>query len=203
MNKSPTRGRRAGKSETRESILAAARSRFFAEGYDAVTLRSIAADAGVDVALVSYWFGSKKGLFAAVMNLAASPAEMVARALPGAADAIAERIILVLVGTWDNAATGNPLRAAAAAAANDPSIARLLAGALERELVDPIAERIGGEDARARASAFCTCVSGIVFSRYILGVEPIASMRVEEIVRRMAPALQRTLDLPAREALTE
>jgi hypothetical protein len=137
------------------------------------------------------------------MNLTVSPAEMLAQALPGPADAIAERVVGTLVAGWDDAATGNPLRTAVAAAANDPSIARLVAGALERELVDPIAERIGGEDARARASAFCTCVSGIVFSRYILGVEPIASMRVEEIVRRMAPALQRTLDLPAREALTE
>src|SRR3954447_18671652 len=97
MNNSPTRGRRAGKSETRDAILAAGRARFFADGYDAVTLRSIAADAGVDVALVSYWFGSKKGLFAAAMDLAVSPAEMLARALPGPVDAIAERIVLVLV----------------------------------------------------------------------------------------------------------
>jgi AcrR family transcriptional regulator len=197
MNKSPTRGRRAGKSKTRESILAAARARFFAEGYDAVTLRSIAADAVVDVALVSYWFGSKKGLFAAVMNLTSSPAEMLAHALPGPAEGIAERVVRTLVATWDTAATGNPLHTAVAAAANDPSIARLLAGALERELVDPIAERIGGADARARASAFCTCVSGIVFSRYMIGVEPIASMEPEEVVRRVAPALQRALDLPA------
>ena len=34
-----------------------------------MTLRSIAAAAGVDVALVSYWFGSKRGLFAAALEL--------------------------------------------------------------------------------------------------------------------------------------
>jgi AcrR family transcriptional regulator len=36
----------------------AARARFLAEGYQSVTLREVAADAGVDVALISYYFGS-------------------------------------------------------------------------------------------------------------------------------------------------
>lgn len=196
MNKSPGRGRRSGKSETRDSILAAARARFFADGYEAVTMRSIAAEAAVDVALVSYWFGSKKGLFAAAMNLAVSPAEILEGALAGPDDEVAQRVIGRLVSLWDDPATAGPLRAASSAAAGDPAMGRLVAVALERELVDRLAEHLGGEAARERASAFCTCVSGIVFSRYILRVEPIASMEPDEIVRRLAPALQRTLELP-------
>ena len=58
-----TRARNA--QETRADILAAARTRFGAEGYERTTLRAVAADVGVDPALVIRYFGSKQDLFAA------------------------------------------------------------------------------------------------------------------------------------------
>ena len=58
-----TRARNA--QETRADILAAARARFGAEGYERTTLRGVAADVGVDPALVIRYFGSKQDLFAA------------------------------------------------------------------------------------------------------------------------------------------
>src|SRR6201993_4891326 len=53
---------------TRADILAAARLRFGSEGYDRTTLRAVAADVGVDPALVIRYFGSKKDLFAAAAD---------------------------------------------------------------------------------------------------------------------------------------
>jgi DNA-binding transcriptional regulator YbjK len=50
--------------QTRADILAAARRRFAAEGFERTTLRAIAADVGVDAALVIRYFGSKQDLFA-------------------------------------------------------------------------------------------------------------------------------------------
>jgi AcrR family transcriptional regulator len=196
MNTLPTRGRRAGKSETRDAILAAARARFLADGYDAVTLRSIAADAGVDVALVSYWFGSKRALFAAAMDLTVSPADALDAALAGDDAGIAERVIGTLVSVWDDAASGAPLRAAATAAASDPIVGGLVAEAVERELIDGVAARLSGPDARDRAAAFCTGTAGIIFLRYILRVEPLATMPADRLVRLLAPALQTALALP-------
>jgi hypothetical protein len=61
---------------------------------------------------------------------------------------------------------------------------------VRREIVDRIAERIGGEDASARAAIFSGQMSGIIFSRYLLGVEPLASMSLDELVERLGPALQ-------------
>ena len=70
-------GRRPGPSSTREEIARAAREQFAAEGYDRVTLRAIAAQAGVDAALVAYFFGSKRELFDEVIGLPSdSPALM-------------------------------------------------------------------------------------------------------------------------------
>ena len=53
---------------TRSEILCAARRRFLAESYENVGLRDIAGDVGVDVALVSRYFGSKDALFREVMR---------------------------------------------------------------------------------------------------------------------------------------
>jgi AcrR family transcriptional regulator len=173
-----------------------ARERFFEDGYASVTLRSIAAAAGVDVALVSYWFGSKRALFAAAMDLTVSPADALDAALAGDDAGIAERVIGTLVSVWDDAASGAPLRAAATAAASDPIVGGLVAEAVERELIDGVAARLSGPDARDRAAAFCTGTAGIIFLRYILRVEPLATMPADRLVRLLAPALQTALALP-------
>src|SRR3954452_24351808 len=56
-------------SDTKAAILAAARTRFAAEGYSSASVRAIASDVGVDAALVVRYFGSKPGLFAAATDL--------------------------------------------------------------------------------------------------------------------------------------
>jgi AcrR family transcriptional regulator len=52
---------------TRRSLVRAARRRFATDGYRATTVRQIAADAGVNVALINRYFDSKEGLFEACM----------------------------------------------------------------------------------------------------------------------------------------
>lgn len=63
------RGRRpADHGDTETSIRRAALRRFAESGFEAARLRDIAADAGVDAALISYRFGSKMGLWKAVVE---------------------------------------------------------------------------------------------------------------------------------------
>ncbi|WP_439571053.1 TetR/AcrR family transcriptional regulator [Sphingomonas sp.] len=71
---SERRGRgRPKETETDTSALIArsALLRFAAQGYDGTSLREIAGDAGVDVALVAYRFGGKEGLWKAIVSQAA------------------------------------------------------------------------------------------------------------------------------------
>jgi AcrR family transcriptional regulator len=199
MNKSqaPTgRGRRPGKPETRGEVLGVARRRFLAEGYQAVTLRSIAAEAGVDVALVSYFFGSKKGLFGAALALPANPPEVLLQALPGDPATLPERVLTALLRVWDDPEQGGPLRVMVLAAVQDPELSRLLKEVLEREMIDRIAEHIGGADARFRAGAFTTQLAGVVFARYVLRLDPVAAMTVDELTRHLAPGLRAALHGP-------
>ncbi len=170
-----------------------ARRRFLVDGYQAVTMRSIAAEAGVDAALISYFFGSKQGLFAAALTLAANPAQVLGAALPGDPETLPERLLRALVTTWDDEEAGAPLRVMARAAAADPSVGRLVREFVQREMVDRVAERIGGRDARHRAGVLTMQLSGVIYSRYVLAVDPAATMPVDELVRLLAPGLRATL----------
>jgi AcrR family transcriptional regulator len=189
MNK-VARGRRPGQPDTRAQVLDAARRRFLAEGYHAVSLRAIAADAGVDVALISYFFGSKRGLFAAVLALPVNPPDVLRAALPGDLATLPERVLRALLETWDDPKRSSQLRVIVATAVQEPDLRRLLTELLEREMIGLLAEHLGGTDATSRAAAFGTQLAGVVFTRYILGLEPIASMRADELVRHLAPGLR-------------
>jgi AcrR family transcriptional regulator len=193
MNKPTGRGRRAGSPDTREQILAAAKSRFLSDGYQATTMRAVAADAGVDVALVSYYFGAKQGLFGSAMALPVNPAEVVAPLLDGDLETLAERLLSSLLMVWDDPVTGAPLQEMARTATVEPDLNRVVREAVGREIIDKLAARIGGPDADQRAGAFSAQMAGVIFSRYILRLEPIASMSVEDVVRRLAPSLALTI----------
>src|SRR4051794_36587391 len=56
--------------KTRQLLLDAALRRFASDGYAATTVRDIADDAGVNVALISRYFESKEGLFEVCLTTA-------------------------------------------------------------------------------------------------------------------------------------
>jgi AcrR family transcriptional regulator len=196
MNKSRGRGRPRGRTRTRADILDVARRRFLTDGYDRVTVRSIAAEAGVDPALISYHFGSKKGLFGAAMQLSANPPELLASALPGPLNTLPERLVHTVLDAWDDPERGASLRALAQAAIREPDVARLFREMAEREMVGRIAERLGGADASRRAAVAASQMAGLIFVRYVLRVEPLASMPADELAARVAPAMRAALAGP-------
>jgi AcrR family transcriptional regulator len=185
------RGPKANPGKARAAILDAARSEFGKRGFDGATLRSIAREAEVDVALVSYYFGSKSELFVASLNLPVNPAVVLPSVLAEGLDGAAARLLGVLLDVWDDPATGAPLIAMMRSVSTQASLLREF---IESQLVAAIAEAIEGPDAELRAGAFTSQVFGLVLERYVLGVEPLASARHEEIVRLIGPTLQRYLD---------
>ncbi|HEX3783985.1 MAG TPA: TetR family transcriptional regulator [Pseudonocardiaceae bacterium] len=196
MNKRRGRGRPTGGIDTRGDILTAARGRFLSDGYERVTLRSIATAAGVDAALISYHFGSKRGLFAACMQLSANPADVLVDALSGPRNGLPERLIGNIVRVWDDPAAGASLRALAEAAVSEPDVSRLFREMAEREMITRIAERLGGADASRRAAVAASQLIGMIFIRYVLQLEPLASMPPDELVARTAPPLRAALTGP-------
>lgn len=54
--------------DKRQHLLQVAELLFAQQGYEAVSVRHLAKEAGVNLAMISYYFGSKEGLFAALIE---------------------------------------------------------------------------------------------------------------------------------------
>src|SRR5690606_38603803 len=65
--------RRPGQSGAKETSLEATRAGFADAGFGKTSIRAIAADAGVDQALVHHYFGTKQQLFAKVVEMPVDP----------------------------------------------------------------------------------------------------------------------------------
>ena len=193
MSSARPRGRRPGSSGTREAILAAARERFAAHGYDRTRMRDVAADAGVDAALVHYFFKSKDGLFVAAMELPFRPAEVIAPVLAEGVDGLGERMARRMLTVWDEPANQAALLAIVRGAGAHPGAALALREFVLSEIVGRLAATLDGD--QLRATLVASQVVGVIALRYIARVEPLASLDREEVVRLVAPTLQRYLDL--------
>jgi AcrR family transcriptional regulator len=186
MNKS--RGRPAGHPDTKARIAAAGRELFLRHGYRATTVRAIAGRAGVDSALIGYHFGSKQGLFARCLDLSCVAPGTLDAALTGDRAGLADRLLTAVLTLWDaNSPAANRLAAA------DADTMRALRDFLERELIRKLAEFLGGSDATARAAAAVTILGGVIFTRYLNPIHPLATQPAAETRRRLAGPLRAAL----------
>lgn len=186
-------GRRPGSTDTRGQILDAARAEFASRGYEKATMRGIARTAGVDAALVHHYFGSKDRVFVAALEFPIEPAAVLEQ-VAGDPAGVGERLARFVVGLWEVPQTRERLLAVVRTVASNEDMAALLRGFAGPRLVAPLAARIGGgAEAEARVEMALAQVIGLAMARYVIKVEPVASMGSEELVALLAPALQRFL----------
>jgi AcrR family transcriptional regulator len=190
------RGRRPGATRTRDQIAAAARRLFAERGYDRTSVRAIAAEAGVDPALVGHFFSSKERLFLEVVELPFRSVEVVARLTAGDPSAAGARLAEFVLGVLEDPAGRARVTAMVRAAASEPRAAEALRQIITRQVLGPVARALGAEDAELRASLAGSQVVGLVMARYVVGVEPLASRPAAEVAAAIAPTLQRYLMEP-------
>jgi AcrR family transcriptional regulator len=186
------RGPRADAADTRGAVLQAARARFAAHGYDGTRLRDVAADADVDVALVSYFFGSKDGLFAAAMELPINPAQLVEELVGEGSDRLGERLVRTILARLDEAG-GTAFVGLVRSAATNEQAAELLRGFVEREMLGRLALAVDAPDPELRAALAGSQVVGMIMARYVVGVRPLAEADAETLATAIGPTLQRYL----------
>src|SRR4029453_15601222 len=186
-------GRRPGPSGTREAILAAASRHFAEHGYDRASLRRIAAEAGVDQKLIAHFFGSKQQLFVAAVGLPFNPGEVLPAILAGDPDSVGERLAALLVEVLEQPELHQRLTGVVRAAASAPEVARMLREFLTRELFGPAAKLLGTEDGPFRPNLVGSQIVGLVMARYVVAIEPLATMPPSAVAAAVAPTLQRYL----------
>ena len=195
-------GRRGGDSGTREAILAAARARFGDLGYDRTTIRGIAADAGVDPALVHHFYGTKESLFAAAMRLPLNPGDVVEAVLKAAPDdqgpVLGEHLMRTLLGIWDVA----EIRAAFLGMLRSSLTSEQATSMLREFVTSVILSRIaevaqqaapGGGDAEYRAALVASQVLGLALTRYVLELDPLKQASTDDLAAAIGPTLDRYL----------
>lgn len=187
------RGRPRGGTDSRERIIAAAVDEFGEQGYGGTTVRSIAARAGVDSALVHHYFGTKADLFAEAVGIPLRPDIDVPGILAGSHDEVGERLVRYVLDAFEQPDIRRRgvmlMRTAIGSRLTTP----LLAGFLSRELIGRIAKTLGVEDAELRATLVASQMAGLLLTRYVLKIAPIATASVDELVARIGPNVQRYL----------
>jgi AcrR family transcriptional regulator len=186
-------GRRPGQTQTRADILAAARSQFAARGYGGATIRGIAAEAGVNPALVHHFFGSKDQVFVAALNLPFNPSKLVETILDGPRDRIGERILRLFLGLWRDQETQAPFLALLRSVAGSPEVAVQLRTFMETAVLAKVAAAL--DVPALRLTAVAAHMMGIAMVRYVLAAEPMASATDDEVVELVAPVIQRYFEV--------
>src|SRR4051812_6274307 len=187
-------GRRPGNPDTREAVLAAARGAFAERGFDGATIRGIATAAGVDPALVHHYFGSKDKLFLAAVQAPADPEELLPEVLAGGPDDLGKNLLRTFVRVWDG-----PARPAGLALVRSAVGSEWTAKLLREFLVARVLRRVVGTldvpqaERDARGALVASQLVGLVMTRYVLRIEPLASASVDDLVEALAPTLQRYL----------
>ncbi len=177
--------------KTEAKLLDAATALFWNRGFSNVPLRDVSKAAGVDVALVSRYFGSKRGLFAATLNTAFDWPELLAADDPsvvaiakyaapdaGAADTAAVRMIVM------NAA--------------DPEVGDLVREGLQVKLLKPLQDKMGGgEGAAQRLALFIAVILGASMARQSLQLPGVADVPPETYAAQLRQLVDAALTFEA------
>ena len=190
-------GRRPGNQDTREAILEAARSAFSERGFDGASIRAIATSAGVDPALVHHYFGSKDQLFLATLQAPINPEEFIPKIFEPGIEGVGERLVRTFLTVWDSPA-GTAAAALIRSAVQHEWSARMLREFLVTQILRRAQRELDLDPAEApvRAALVATQMAGLGMIRYIIKVEPMASMPAEDVIRHVGPTIQRYLKGP-------
>jgi AcrR family transcriptional regulator len=191
-------GRPAGNSDTRGRILANARVLFARNGIRNTSIRAVAAAAGVDSALVHHYFGTKEKLFAAAVHIPIDPMNIIGPLREVPVEELGHKIPSMLLPLWDSELGAGFIATLRSILAG--SEANLFRSFIEDVIAVEVGTRIDNPPGTGiiRIQFVASQLVGVLMARYILDLEPFASLPPQQIADTIAPALQRYLtgDLP-------
>jgi len=189
------RGRRpSGEGDSRQAILDAARELFAEKGFERTTMRAVGERAGVDPALISYWFGSKDGLLLEAVTLPLDIETVLAdldASRPGAD--IVRRVL--------TAADGSAMVRSRAVAfirigLSHEHVAGLLREVISRRVLATLSPLAAPDHRELRAALIGSHMAGLIMGRYVVQIPALAGADREQLVVAMAPDIQHYLTGP-------
>ncbi|MEV0525933.1 TetR/AcrR family transcriptional regulator [Streptomyces sp. NPDC050439] len=174
-----------GVPSTREAIMRSAADLFAEQGFRRASLRSIAANAGCDPALIGHYFPSKEDLFTAVVAETVRPAEVLREAVGRRDPDAAEWLLRNAVADWDDQVQRTRILGVLRSAL-DLSAAE---SRLRQSLVpEGVAE---DEDGEMRLALISSLFVGVVMARHLelLPAELAKDGGSDELVRTLMPVV--------------
>jgi AcrR family transcriptional regulator len=187
-----------GESGTRAAILEAARRRFAEHGYQGATIRSIAAEAGVDPALVHHFFQSKERLFVIAMRFPIVPSELLSGLSDVDRDQLGPALVRAVLEVWERPETRSQSLALIRSALTNERAATMLRGFVTGAILDAVAGFTAAGDAEYRASLVGSQIVGLAVARYMVGLEAIVDAARDDLVAAVGATVQRYLTGPVR-----
>ncbi|MEV0382835.1 TetR family transcriptional regulator [Nonomuraea sp. NPDC050643] len=166
MSPQVTEARPRDREATRERILRAARELFGEQGYEQVTVRMIAAAAEANIALVGRYFGSKAGLFGAVLQ-----GEPTFSALFEGDPATLPRRLAEYAAERMEHPPESPILRTLERSARHPEVQAVARERLLTAVLQPLEAELAGPDAHARARMATSVFLGIGAMRRRIGPE--------------------------------
>ncbi|MDO6143062.1 TetR/AcrR family transcriptional regulator [Paenarthrobacter aurescens] len=188
------RGRRSAGDHSREAILATARKLFAEQGFEGTSLRQVARESSVDPAMVHHFFRGKDELFAASVELPADPAEVLAGVETLDPAVRAQAIVRAVLRLWEGPAQHGMVAFVRGTIGSKAKTA-LMREMVNRTILSKIMAGLPGssEEVRVRGNLVATQVVGLMLVRYVIRLEPLASADPDDVVRWVAPNIQRYL----------
>lgn len=207
------RGPRGARGKMREQIKRVAESQFIARGYDGTTMRSIAKGAGCDPAMVSYYFGSKQRLFRNCFDLPLDPLQQILQLWEPGLEGIADRLLDFAFTLYEERLTKDRMKALMRALITDSETTQRFRAYMSENLLKGGAEVLNtlqiasGQEVneeletnfQALIEILMSMIYGVATMRYIVQLEPVASMERSELQNRLAPILQTQIENLAHE----
>lgn len=174
--------------DRRTAILDAARAQFAAQGFGGTSMRAIAREAGVDVSLISHYFGDKASLLVATMELPVNPIEKIALVIEDGPDGMAERLLRTFLGAWDQHRDifSSMIRTTLGSGDVQAPMFQLARNVLITSLLGVLE----GDDRELRATLIAGQLIGMATMRYVVQLPALADAPIDDVVRLYAPGMQ-------------
>jgi AcrR family transcriptional regulator len=186
-------GRRPGQSTSKASILSAAQTLFAETGYDQTTIRAVAKQAEVDPALVMHYFATKQELFIATMVPQQDIPIKIAKELAGDIQTLGLRLATIFISMQESKTTNRMVIGALRSIVSIPESTTLLQEVLVKPILKSFKASGKFDQPELRATLVQSQLVGVIMTRYILKVEPLASISTNKLIEYLAPTLQRYL----------
>ncbi|MEV7414850.1 TetR family transcriptional regulator [Streptomyces sp. NPDC089919] len=181
--------------ELAQSLVSVARRLFTERGYRQTGFADLAAAVGLSEGEAARLYPDKAAVFAALVERTVLVSGLLAGDLArGVDEELPIRLARTYLSLWEpQDGEESPLVELYRVALSDPEASRVLKDTVTDRLNGQVDTEVPGPDPRFRTAAFGAHLGGLAFVRHLLGVEPLASKSLDEVLELVGPGLRHVL----------